>query len=131
MKALTLTSIVKDFHEILLSRTAKILDLKAGATTTIVNYLQWEELKHVWHTQAYLMRRFSEYREYAQSKGIPRIVEELMGFVLSKNSALPEDLSRTYLLPTVGCLLQVMSLLGGGEDGDDDKAGARSTVQVM
>ena len=81
MKALTLTSVVKEFHEILISRTAKILDLK-GREVGETDRLQWEELMHVWRIQVVLIDRFADYQEYAQSKGIPRIVEELFGFLV-------------------------------------------------
>ncbi len=130
MKALTLTSIVKEFHEILISRTARILDhkdLKQGSpSNTNSASLQWEELMHAWKTQASLMHRFPEYRQYAHSKGIPRIVEELFAFLVTQVATLPAaDIVRAFVLPTFGYLLRVMVQLrkvdrGSLEVADED-----------
>ncbi len=108
MKALTLTSIVKEFHEILISKTARILDLKSGGKVERVGELQWEELMHVWKTQSVLVRQYGEYQEYAQSKGIPRIVEELFACLADQLPTLEAALTGTFLVPTLGYLLQVM-----------------------
>ncbi len=140
IKALTLTSIVKVFHQILVSKTAKVLDLKAGsngeAALSKLSDLDWEELVHVWKTQAVLVQRYSEYQDYAGSKGISRIVEDLFSYLSAQMAFadLNEKMVGNFLLPTLGFLLQVMvQFKENGElsQREKDTAGKKTTQPLI
>ena len=105
MKALSLTTIVKEFHEILMTCTAGMLnpDVKEEARTKLL-----EELECVWKTERNLIQRFPEYFDYAQSKGIARIIEDLLNVLLSKLSMDVIAVHYQNIFATVGYLLDIL-----------------------
>ena len=77
-RALLFGSIAKDFHDIVLSRTVHVLDVKAGDA----RFVALKELCCVWQIQSHLVEAFSEYQDYAKARGITRLVESLLDKLL-------------------------------------------------
>ncbi len=102
MKALTLTSIVKDFHEVLVTQTRKALAINLS------NRSSWSELRCAWKTQRVLVETFKEYREYSISKGVDEMTIQLCVFCISELLRNVSDQERiNFVFPVVGDMLKI------------------------
>ena len=81
-RALLFGSIVKEFHDIVLSRTVYVLDAKADCEVGDVMFVALKELCRVWHIQSHLVEASSEYQDHAKARGITRLVESLLDKLL-------------------------------------------------
>jgi hypothetical protein len=105
-KALRLASIVKEFHEVIVSRTAIVLDLNLKMQALERTSVALRELRCAWQIQAGLVQRFPEYHDYAQGKGIARIAEEILDKLLQMFLLQEMAESRKRIAETMGHLVQ-------------------------
>ena len=81
-RALLFGSIVKEFHDIVLSRTVHVLDVKVDCEIGDAMFVALKELCCVWQIQSHLVEAFPEYQDYAKARGTTRLVESLLDKLL-------------------------------------------------
>ena len=108
-KALLFGSIVKEFHDIVLSRTVYVLDVKVDCEVGDATFVALKELCCVWQIQSHLVEAFSEYQDYAKARGITRLVESLLDKLLE--ILLSPASSRKSGIPTASAVGHLISIL--------------------
>ena len=108
-RALLFGSIVKDFHEIVLSRTVYVLDVKVDSEVGDAMFVALKELCCVWQIQSHLVEAFSEYQDYTKARGITRLVESLLDRLLEVvHSSTSSPKSGIVIANAVGHLISIL-----------------------